>query len=235
MKKFILLSLLLLSPLLLWAQLPENGLAGPITAVDAQELLIRFGINLAAIVVLVRFIYYPRHRNKDFLFTFILFNCLNFLICYLLADTKLKTGFAFGLFAIFSIMRYRTVMVPIKEMGYFFICVALGLINALAAIEDHFIVLLACNAFILLLTLALDSYSLSHENVKEIIYERIDLIRPEAREEMLADLRQRTGLPIHKVEVRSFDFLKDVAVVQAYYFSKVSELQRPAAGRDDED
>lgn len=235
MKKFILLSFLLLSPLLLWAQLPENGLAGPITAVDAQELLIRFGINLAAIVVLVRFIYYPRHRNKDFLFTFILFNCLNFLICYLLADTKLKTGFAFGLFAIFSIMRYRTVMVPIKEMGYFFICVALGLINALAAIEDHFIVLLACNAFILLLTLALDSYSLSHENVKEIIYERIDLIRPESREEMLADLRQRTGLPIHKVEVRSFDFLKDVAVVQAYYFSKVSELQRPAAGRDDED
>lgn len=235
MKKFILLSLLLLSPLLLWAQLPENGLAGPITAVDAQELLIRFGINLAAIVLLVRFIYYPRHRNKDFLFTFILFNCLNFLICYLLADTKLKTGFAFGLFAIFSIMRYRTVMVPIKEMGYFFICVALGLINALAAIEDHFIVLLACNAFILLLTLALDSYSLSHENVKEIIYERIDLIRPESREEMLADLRQRTGLPIHKVEVRSFDFLKDVAVVQAYYFSKVSELQRPAAGRDDED
>lgn len=236
MKKILaLFSSLLLLPFSLWAQLPDQGLAGPLFRVDAQELLVRFAINLAAIILLVRFIYYPRHRNKDFLFTFILFNCLNFLICYLLADTKLKTGFAFGLFAIFSIMRYRTVMVPIKEMGYFFICVALGLINALAAIDDHLLILLGCNAFILLLALALDSYSLSHENVKEIVYERIDLIRPEVRQEMIADLRQRTGLPIHKVEVKSFDFLKDVAVVHAYYFSKVSELQHPGVAKDDED
>lgn len=230
-----LLGLLLLLPLFALAQIPVEGLAGPITAVNAQELMIRFAINLVAIVILVRFIYYPRHRNKDFLFTFILFNCLNFLICYLLADTKLKTGFAFGLFAIFSIMRYRTVMVPIKEMGYFFICVALGLINALAATEDHFVVLLVCNTFILVLTLVLDSYSLSHENVKEIVYERIDLIRPETREEMIADLRQRTGLPIHKIEVRSFDFLKDVAIVNAYYYSKVSELQYGGMSKDDQD
>lgn len=235
MKKILALLCVLLLPMMLWAQIPVEGLAGPLSAVDAKELLIRFAINMVAIVVLVRFIYYPRHRNKDFLFTFILFNCLNFLICYLLADTKLKTGFAFGLFAIFSIMRYRTVMVPIKEMGYFFICVALGLINALAAIEDNFLILLGCNTFILLLTLVLDSYSLSHENVKEIIYERIDLIRPEVREEMLADLRTRTGLPIHKVEIRSFDFLKDVAVVHAYYYSKVSELQHAGVSKDDQD
>jgi len=238
MKKILALAgCLLLTPLLLLAQAPVNEpVSGLVSGIEPGELALRFVINLVAILILVRFIYYPRHRNKDFLFTFILFNCLNFLICYLLADTKLKTGFAFGLFAIFSIMRYRTVMVPIKEMGYFFICVALGLINALAAVNDYFLILIGCNVFILLLTLALDSYSLNHENVKEIIYERIDLIRPDAREEMLADLRQRTGLPIHKIEVKSFDFLKDVAVVHAYYLSRESELARGAgAGTDDED
>src|SRR5262245_6933127 len=119
---------------------------------DLIELLIRFGINIVAIFILVRMIYYPRHKNKDFLFTFFLFNCLNFLICFLLSATKLKIGFAFGLFAIFSIMRYRTVVVPVKEMGYFFICVAIGVINALASADDKYLILIGCNIFILLVT-----------------------------------------------------------------------------------
>ena len=214
------------------------------------ELLTRFGINMAAIFVLVRLIYYPRHKNKDFVFTFILFNCVNFLICYLLSDTKLKTGFAFGLFAIFSIIRYRTVTVPVKEMGYFFLCVALGLINAMAFGDEsgllqinngemsakgwaNLVLLLGSNTFALLLTLLLDRFSLTHQNVKEIVYERIDLIRPESRDDMIADLRARTGLPIHKVEVRSIDFLKDVAIVHAHFYSKESELQQMADGDDD--
>jgi len=188
------------------------------------ELLVRLGINVVAIYILVRVIYYPRHKNKDFLFTFFLFNCLNFLICFLLSATKLKIGFAFGLFAIFSIMRYRTVVVPIKEMGFFFVCVAIGIINALAAVDDHFVILIGCNVFILGLTIILDRYvNLSHENIKEIVYERIDLIKPERRTEMMEDLKGRSGLPIHRVDIVSIDFLKDVAVVHAYYYANENE------------
>jgi len=212
----------------------DTLLEGTGSGFNLTELLIRFGINVLAIFILVRLIYYPRHRNKDFLFTFFLFNCLNFLICFLLSATKIKVGFAFGLFAIFSIMRYRTVMVPVKEMGYFFVCVAIGIINALATVDDHYAVLIGCNAFILLLTLILDrNVNLTHENVKEIKYERIDLIQPDKRPQMIEDLVQRTGIPIHRVEVVSIDFLRDVAVIHAYYFSRQNETKM-AGVLDDE-
>jgi len=212
----------------------ENMLDTGGVGFDISELLARFGVNIVAIFILVRLIYYPRHKNKDFLFTFFLFNCLNFLICFLLSATKLKIGFAFGLFAIFSIMRYRTVVVPVKEMGYFFVCVAIGIINALANADDHYLVLIGCNVFILLLTLILDGkMNLNHENVKEIKYERIDLIHPEKRPEMIADLIKRTGLPIHKIDIVNIDFLRDIALVHAYYFSKENETKM--AGVIDED
>ena len=192
------------------------------------DVLFRFLVNLISVVILVRFIYYPRHKNQDFLFTYILFNILNFLICLLLSTTKLKIGFAFGLFAIFSILRYRTVTVPIKEMGYFFACVAIGIINALAQVDEKNLILLVCNGLVLALILILDRFSLTHENVKQIVYERIDLILPDRRDEMIADLQMRTGLPIHKIEIRSIDFLRDIAVVHVYFFSKHSEGQLAA-------
>jgi hypothetical protein len=209
--------------------LDSNGVG-----INMGELVIRLFINVLAIFLLVRVIYYPRHKNKDFLFTFFLFNCLNFLICFLLSATKIKVGFAFGLFAIFSIMRYRTVMVPVKEMGYFFVCVAIGIINALATVDDHYIVLTCCNIFILLLTLTLDrNVNLTHENVKEIKYERIDLIHPDKRALMIADLVERTGLPIHRVDIVTIDFLRDIAFVHAYYYSKENETKMAGIIDDD--
>lgn len=212
----------------------DNLLDSSGSGINMSELIIRLLINLIAIFTLVRVIYYPRHKNKDFLFTFFLFNCLNFLICFLLSATKIKVGFAFGLFAIFSIMRYRTVMVPVKEMGYFFVCVAIGIINALATVDDHYIVLIGCNVFILTLTLLLDrNVNLTHENVKEIKYERIDLIHPDKRELMISDLVERTGLPIHRVDIVTIDFLRDIAFVHAYYFSKENETKMAGIIDDD--
>jgi hypothetical protein len=201
---------------------------------EYSELLTRFGINLIAVFILVRLIYYATHRNKDFLFTFFLFNILNFLICVLLSTTKIKIGFAFGLFAIFSIMRYRTVTVPIKEMGYFFVCVAIGIINALASNDNHYIVLIICNAVILVLITMLDKFiTLTHENVKEIKYERIDLIHPDKRDEMMADIINRTGLPIHRVEIRNINFLTDSAFVNVFYYAKSNENTQGITGDDD--
>lgn len=202
-----------------------------------MEFLVRFGINLLFIIIIVRFIYYPRHKNKDFLFTFFLFNTVNFIICFLLSDTKLKTGFAFGLFAIFSIIRYRTVTVPIREMGYFFVAVTVGLINSLAVLESTqtAVILLMSNTIIIGLILLLDrQLSLDHENYKEINYERIDLIKPELRNEMIEDIKKRTGLPIHRVELIKVDFLRDVARIHAFYYSKENESTTRGMGADDE-
>lgn len=221
------------------------------------DFVLRYSINLILVIILVRFIYYPRHKNKDFLFTFILFNTVNFLICFLLSSLKLKIGFAFGLFAIFSILRYRTVTVPIREMGYFFLCVTIGIINALADVNtslaqlidlvagsssasfiqiDHgFFILLMADTMILLMVYLLDrQLSLQHENWKEVIYERIDLIKPEARELMLADLKKRTGLPVHRVEIMRIDFLRDIARIRAFYFSMENETSSLGTGDNDD-
>ncbi len=212
----------------------KEGLFGNNTLL---EFLVRFGINIIIITIIVRFIYYPRHRNKDFLFTFFLFNTVNFIICYLLSDTKLKTGFAFGLFAIFSIIRYRTVTVPIREMGYFFVAVTVGLINSLSVLEGEqsVIILLLSNFIVIGMILLLDrQLSLDHENYKEVNYERIDLIHPEKRSELIEDLKRRTGLPVHRVELIKVDFLRDVARLHAFYYSKENESTTRGMGADDE-
>lgn len=200
------------------------------------EFLVRFLLNFVAIFTIVRLIYYPRYRNKDFLFTFFLFNIINFLICFLLSTAKLKIGFAFGLFAIFSILRYRTVTVPVREMGYFFISVTLGIINALASMENYMVQLFIANGLVLALTYVLDNrISLQHENFKEIVYERIDLIHPDKRNEMLADIRARTGLDVHRVEFIKIDFLKDVAFIHAFYFSQLNDAPSYGISRDEDD
>lgn len=199
------------------------------------EFLIRYGINLLVTFILVRVIYYPRHRNKDFVFTFFLFNTVNFLICFLLSSTKLKIGFAFGLFAIFSILRYRTVTVPIREMGYFFLSVTIGIINALSDIDNGVTLIVISNGLILVMTYLLDrQLSLEHENYKQINYERIELIHPEKREEMIEDLKKRTGLPIHRIELIKLDFLRDVARINAFYYSKDNDsVSRDMSDDDD--
>ncbi len=200
---------------------------------DYLELVTRFGINFISLYILVRLIYYPTHKNKDFLFTFFIFN---FIIFTLMSTTHIKQGVAFGLFAIFSLMRYRTVTVPIKEMGYFFICLALGMINALSTVDEGagYLVMIGSNLAILLLTVVLDRFvTLTHENVKEIIYERIDLITPERRDELMDDLKKRTGLPIHRIEIHNINFLRDTARVNVFYHAKDNESRAAMTGDDD--
>jgi hypothetical protein len=209
----------------------SDGSAAVSAGIEYSELLFRFGINFVAVFILIRLIYYPTHKNKDFLFTFFIFNLIIFL---LLSTTKLKPGFAFGLLAIFSIMRYRTVTVPIKEMGYFFICLALGMINALSLVQEGYWIILASNVAILAMTLLLDRFiTLTHENVKEITYERIDLITPENRDFMMDDLKKRTGLPIHRIEIRNINFLRDTAKVAIFYHAKENENRQAMTGDDD--
>jgi hypothetical protein len=201
---------------------------------NPNEFGIRTTINLIAVLILVGLIYYPKHRNKDFIFTFVLFNVINFMICFLLGSAKINMGFAFGLFAIFSIIKYRTIVVSIKDMGYFFVCVALGMLNSLANSNDNFIVIIICNLVILSLTFLLDRLDfINNENVKEIIYDNVELIKPNVREELIADLKERTGLEIHKVEIVSINYLKDIVLLKAYYYSKESQSALPTISDND--
>ncbi len=207
-----------------------------INANNYLELLTRFGVDMAMILLLVRYIYYPRHRNKEYFFTFFLFNAVNLLICYVMAGTQLHAGFGFGLFAIFSILRYRTITVPIREMGYFFAGIAIALINGLVPLEKGLIFLVFINLLIIGLIYILERFStLSHANFKPINYERIDLIHPDRREEMIEDLKARTGLPIYKVEIIKIDFLRDTARIHAFYLSDYNDMSSANAGSSDDD
>lgn len=199
------------------------------------EFGFRFALNALVIFLLVRIIYYPRHRNRDFLFSFFLFNIINFIICYLLSSATIKIGFAFGLFAIFSIIRYRSVSVPIREMAYLLTSVTIGILNALSTLDTGLPELLISNGVLLLLTFVLDrKVTLPHENSQMVIYEKIELIKPENRTQLIEDLKLRTGLPIHRIEIGRIDLMRDSAKIRIFYLSQESQSSSFDSDSDDD-
>jgi len=189
------------------------------------ELLIRFSLNLLVTVIIVRYIYYAITKRKDYLFSYILISCIIFLLCFLLANVKLQLGFALGLFAIFGIIRYRTDAIPIKEMTYLFIIICVSVINALANKKISYAELFFTNVAKIFIVYGLEKiWLLRHESNKLIIYEKIDLIKPERRSELMKDLSQRTGLKINRIEIGRIDFLRDTARIRIYYYSDENEI-----------
>ncbi len=187
------------------------------------ELLIAFFINLIAIAIIVRGLYYPKCKRGEFFFTYILIAISTFMLIYVLGDVKLKAGIALGLFAIFSIIRYRTEQVAIREMTYLFIIIALSAINGLTVSELSLGEVIIINLlFIFSIWICESKILISHYSYKVIKYDNVNLITPDKRAELIADLEKRTGLKIEKVEVGSIDFLKDAAIVKMYYKSSTS-------------
>ena len=190
-----------------------------------KDLLIAFIINLIAIMIVVRGLYYPKCKRGEFFFTYILIAISTFMLIYVLGDVKLKAGIALGLFAIFSIIRYRTEQVAIREMTYLFIIIAISAINGLTVSELSYGEVLIINTlFIVSIWLCESKLLISHYSYKVIKYDNVNLITPDKREELIADLEKRTGLKIEKVEVGSIDFLKDAAIVKMYYRSKDANI-----------
>jgi hypothetical protein len=186
---------------------------------DFFELIIRFGFNMVMMLIVVRLLYYPKSRRKDYLFTYILISTIIFLLCFLLDNVKLEIGFALGLFAIFGIIRYRTNPIPIKEMTYLFLVIGVSVINALANKKVSYAELLFTNFVIVLVTFLLEHVSLvKHESTKTIEYERIDLITKDKREELIKDLETRTGIKLNRVEIGRINFLRDTVKLKIYYF-----------------
>jgi hypothetical protein len=181
------------------------------------DLLVRFIINAVIVCGIVRYFYYPKSRRQDYLFTFILISTAIFMLVFLMEGAKMKIGAALGLFAIFGIIRYRTETVPIREMTYLFFVVAISVINAMAG-KVSLAELALANILVVLLTWALErSKLMERPQCKYVKYDNIDLITPEKRGELIADLKKRTGLDIICVEVGSIDFLKDATLLKIYY------------------
>lgn len=193
---------------------------------DLVKLFIRFLIDFAFTFVIVRVLYFAANRRKDYLFTFIVFNLLTFFICFLLRKVPMELGFALGLFAVFGILRYRTEPIPIKEMTYLFIVIGLAMINALANKKISWAELVFVNTTILLVTLSFEKLWFNNEiQSKNVVYERIDLIKMEHRLEMIKDLRERTGLDIVRVQIGKIDLLRDVAIVTVFFRADVKKVQ----------
>lgn len=183
------------------------------------EVALRYAINLIAVIVLVRFIYYRNYRRADLFLTFFAFNTIIFFVSYLLNKVEMTTGAAFGLFAVFSVLRYRTEGISAKDMTYVFLSIALGLLTAVSkgsSVEQAIVCLV-----ILLLTYLLESNLLmKKENFKVIHYDNIHLIQSDKKEALMEDLKARIGLNIHRFEINEIDFLKDACRITVYYFEK---------------
>ena len=184
------------------------------------KLLLAFLINLVAIMIIVRWLYYPKCKRGEFFFTYILIAISTFMLIYVLGDVKLKAGIALGLFAMFSIIRYRTEQIAIREMTYLFTIIAVSAINGLTISELSIGEVIIINIlFIITIVICESKLLISHYSYKVIKYDNIGLITPDKREELIADLEKRTGLKVIKVEVGAIDFLKDAAIVKMYYKS----------------
>lgn len=183
-----------------------------------MSFVLNFGFNFLVAFLVVRFIYYPATHNKRYVFTFLAFNTVIFFVLSFMNSIELGIGVGFGLFAIFSILRYRTDPIPIREMTYLFIIAALPVMNSAGVDGDVWHKLLVANIAILTIMWVLEKeWGFRYQASKRILYEKIELIHPERREELKADLEQRTGLKILRVVIGKIDYVRDTADLRVFY------------------
>jgi uncharacterized lipoprotein YehR (DUF1307 family) len=189
-----------------------------------SKLVFRLGVDVLTVFVLMRFVYYSAYKKTELFFTYFIFNLVIFLICFLLNKVDLSMGAAFGLFAVFSMLRYRTDDISMKDMTYLFLVIAIGLINAVTKIKDagdayEYGFLIFINGIIVLVAYLLDSKVIfKKESVKIINYDNIELIKQENQQALIEDISKRTGIKVIRVSISKIDFLKDAAQIKIYYY-----------------
>ncbi|HAQ17879.1 MAG TPA: DUF4956 domain-containing protein [Prolixibacteraceae bacterium] len=189
-----------------------------INSEDYIELITRFTLNLGVIILIVVGLYAKTSKRKDFYFTYIAISIVIFLLCFLLESVKIELGFALGLFAIFGIIRYRTDAIPIKEMTYLFVVIAVSVINALANKKISYAELITTNLLVVIGLYILEKIlNLKQEISYRVIYEKIENVQAGKEEILLADLKERTGIDIKHFEIERIDFLRDVAYIYIFF------------------
>ena len=196
---------------------------------DFGDTLLRFALCYLVNWIIVNFLYFKKAKRRDFFFTFMIISVAIFFLVYLMMGMdrgKATMGVGLGLFGIFSIMRYRTDAMPVREMTYLFVVVCLSVVHAMAdslgvdatgnLIGTPLVELLVIDVIVVLAIITFER-SLKVQASKLVQYDRIDLIKPERREELIADLEARLGLKVVSVRVGAVDFLRDMAVLRVYY------------------
>jgi hypothetical protein len=185
---------------------------------ELSSFLMNFGFNFLVALLVVRFIYYPSTHNKHYVFTFLAFNTVIYFVLYFMNSIEIGIGVGFGLFAIFSILRYRTDPMPIREMTYLFIIAALPVMNSVASNDSVWPQLVAANLAILGILWVLEhEWGFHYEASRRVVYEKIELIRPEQRAELVADLEVRVGVKVKQVIIGKVNFMRDTASLTIYY------------------
>ena len=189
--------------------------------IDLIELLLRLSLNILVAYSIILGIFKSTKKDSEYIFTYLVFSPMLFFICHLFASTKLSIGFAFGLFAVFSILRYRTTTIPVKEMTYMFVIIGVAVINAISTKKVSYAELLFTNAFIVALMYFMERYLFTNSmQTQTIIYENIENVAAGKEDLLIADLKGRTGLDIIRFEVLEADYLKDAARLRVYYKAK---------------
>lgn len=185
---------------------------------DVLKLVVRFTINMIVALAVIC-VYHHRHsKNRPYVFTFLLMNVMVFFICFSLKKLDLGLGMALGLFAIFAIIRYRTDAIRVKEMTYLFIVIGVAVINALSNKKTSYIELAFTNSVIILATYYLERILMtSKPDRQDIVYDNIDLLRPDQRDGLLKDIQQRTGLTAERIKISKIDLQKGTANLVVYY------------------
>lgn len=199
----------------------EYTLRSSVSAVWEGILLLleRFLFNLLISWLIVHFLYFRKNGRSDYYFTFLIFSSAMFLLLFVMNNLSLQIGFTLGLFAIFGMIRYRTEAIPIREMTYLFIIIALSVVNGVGA-DMPILEILVANLLVVLLIFGLENFKLvkGRTSTKLVIYDRIDLIVPEKRDELIADLEKRAGLKVKNIEIGQVDFTRDCAWIKVTYF-----------------
>jgi hypothetical protein len=186
--------------------------------VPLTELLLGFLVNLTVTVVIVRGIYYPLRHDKNDVFTFVAFNTVIFFVMTYLANAQLSVGVGFGLFAIFSVLRYRANAISTREMTYLFILIALPVMNSVLMSQNEWLLQAITNGIIVVVLFVLEQgWGFRYEGFKVVKYDRIDLIKPEKQVMLLEDLRHRTGLPLTRVEIGRINLVEDTVNLYVYF------------------
>ncbi len=182
------------------------------------ETLTGFGINFAIVFVIVRFIYYPARHSKNFVFTFLAFNTIIYFVMSLLTSAELGVGVGFGLFAIFSVLRYRTNTMSTREMTYLFILIAMPVMNSVLMSQREWTNLAVTNLVVIAVLFILEQgWGFRYEGYKVVKYDRIDLLKPEKHAVLVEDLRHRTGMPVTRFEVGRINLVEDTVNLYVYF------------------
>ncbi len=188
------------------------------------NLLIRFLFNTIVTGIIIFAFYYRKAQRKDYLMTFFLISLTIFFLVFLLDNIKLQVGFALGLFAVFGILRYRTIVIPIKEMTYLFVIIGVSVINALANKKVSYAELIFANlAFLSACCLFESKLIKKHTSRKVVMYDNMKLIKAGMEAELKKDLEERLGLTITHIEIGTIDLLKDSAMLNVSYTTKAAE------------